>query len=212
MTRLTLYHSTRCPYSRRVRLVLEELRIDYDEVEVSLEDPPQWFEEVSPGGKVPCVVHGDVDLVESSVIMEYLNEGFGGDLMPDDNRDRAHARYVVQWADDAWIPAYQAFERATEAGDPEAVERARPGLMKQLDALEEKFVGRSPYLVGPTLSLADVAVASTITELPRLGVSLARYPRTEGLVSALMKRASCRRVPTRPQGEVQTRHKKAFPV
>lgn len=172
-------------------------------MEVDLKEPPRWYETVSPGGQVPCIVHGDVNLVESTVIAEYLNEVFQGDLMPGDAADRAHVRAIMQWADDEWMSTYKDFDEAEE--DSDARDGAKAKVMDKLDGLEDKFVGAGPYLVGRRLSLADVAFSSTLPFLPQRGIPMDRYPRTSAWVEALRGDRSWQRVPTEPQGPVMVR-------
>lgn len=177
--------------------------MEYDDVEVDLKEPPHWYETVSPGGQVPCIVHGDINLVESNVITEYLNEVFQGDLMPDDAADRAHVRAIMQWADDEWMGTYKGFDEAEE--DTAERKEAKAEVMEKLDAIEDKFLGPGPYLVGRDLSLADVALSSTLPFLPDKVVSQKRYPRTGAWMEALRERRSWQRVPTEPQGPVMVR-------
>lgn len=60
-----------CPFCHAVRLVLEELDLDYELIPATAETKPKWllnhFE-----GKMPALRHGKLCYTESSVIIEYL--------------------------------------------------------------------------------------------------------------------------------------------
>ena len=49
----TLYTAERCPYAARARIVLAEKGLDYDAVEIDLDDKPAWLYEKNPLGRVP---------------------------------------------------------------------------------------------------------------------------------------------------------------
>src|SRR5438034_5462898 len=50
-TVITLYDADRCPYCARVRIVLAEKGIEYETVEIDLDDRPAWIYEKNPLGK-----------------------------------------------------------------------------------------------------------------------------------------------------------------
>ena len=68
----TLYHYTLCPYSRKIRLLLAEKKLDFSP------DPEKFWEkkaellQLNPAGQVPVLVdlNGSV-IPDSSVISEY---------------------------------------------------------------------------------------------------------------------------------------------
>ncbi|MBT7766569.1 MAG: glutathione S-transferase family protein, partial [Bdellovibrionales bacterium] len=44
-----------CPFVQRAVIVLKEHQLDYDINYINLADPPSWFREISPTGKVPLL-------------------------------------------------------------------------------------------------------------------------------------------------------------
>src|SRR5919205_2704065 len=121
---LTLYDAARCPYCARVRIVLAEKRVEYETVEVDLEDRPAWIYEKNATGRVPVVEEDAWVLPESAVIMEYLEERYPEPaLLPADAADRALARLWIFRHDDFTRP-YYAFRR----GEDGARERFREQL------------------------------------------------------------------------------------
>ncbi len=48
-----------CPFVQRSIITLEEKKVPYDIEYIELGDPPGWFQEASPLGKVPILFVGD---------------------------------------------------------------------------------------------------------------------------------------------------------
>ncbi|CAH8617549.1 unnamed protein product [Schistosoma rodhaini] len=72
--RYTLFAFRFCPFCERVKLTLSYHKIDYDLILVSLNDKPDWLIKYSLMGKVPLLMnHGD-KLLESDLIMRFLDE------------------------------------------------------------------------------------------------------------------------------------------
>jgi glutathione S-transferase len=87
MAEIKLYSAVVCPYAHRTRLVLQEKGIDFDLIEIDLQNRPEGFTKVSPYGKVPAITHNDERVWESAIINEYLDEVFPNPpLLPSDRR------------------------------------------------------------------------------------------------------------------------------
>ena len=112
----TLYTAERCPYAARARIVLAEKGLDYDAVEIDLDDRPAWLYEKNPLGRVPVYEEdGGFVLPESEVIMEYLEERYPDPaLLPADPAERALARLQVFRFDDLLGRDYYAARRGDE--------------------------------------------------------------------------------------------------
>jgi glutathione S-transferase len=159
----TLYTADRCPYAARARIVLAEKGLEYDAVEIDLDDRPAWLYEKNPLGKVP-VYEEDEGLVlpESEVIMEYLEERYPEPaLWPADPAERALGRLWVQRFDDRLGDAYYAARR----GDGAQLDVRLGELDRALEA--------QPYLTGREYGLVDIAYVPWILRaLERFDVEL----------------------------------------
>jgi glutathione S-transferase len=60
-----------CPFCHAVRLVLEELHLDYELIPTTSETKPSWLLDFFEG-KMPALRHGNSCYTESSVIIDYL--------------------------------------------------------------------------------------------------------------------------------------------
>jgi len=82
-------------WSLRPWLLMAALGIPFEETVIAMYFPDSKARmlDVSPTGKMPCLVNGDVKIWESLAIMEYLAEAFPGKgVWPADPAARAHAR------------------------------------------------------------------------------------------------------------------------
>ncbi len=76
---LHLFHFSTSNCSMRIRLLLEEKKIDwvdrYTDLHTQANLTPEYFE-ISPKGLVPAIIHDGVIVHESADIMEYIEEHF----------------------------------------------------------------------------------------------------------------------------------------
>ena len=172
---ITLYGEGR---GFRVAWLLEELGLPYRLRPVDLLDGLEHdaeFLAVNPGGFIPAIVDGEVTMVESIAIMEYLMARYGPTLLAPDPRDPA-------------FPAYQQFLHFGEAGlaasinliissrilAPEA-ERRNWGTRKSLEVYESRLglvtrqLAHSPYLAGEAFTAADISVTYALELAHRSG-------------------------------------------
>ena len=154
------------PYTRKVRIVLAEKRIDCDFETVDVNPSENPVNALNPLGKVPTLVLDDGStLFDSRVIVEFL-DGVSpiARLIPDDNRDRVAVRRWEALADGA-----------LDAGLLIRYEGLRPRKLqstdwanKQTGKLERSLaqmaadLGDRPWCHGERYSLADIAVGACL--------------------------------------------------
>ncbi len=111
---IAIFSSAGCPFAHRTRALLKHLNEPFELREVDLDDRDPELLELSPTGKVPFLVDGDLTLFESAVINDYLAEklGFQG-AYSDDLERRALQRLVMRRWDDIVVQAfYRTLRRA----------------------------------------------------------------------------------------------------
>ncbi len=177
---ITIYDADRCPYCARVRIVLAEKGIEYETVEIDLDDRPAWIYEKNPLGKVPVLEDGEFVLPESAVVNEYLEERYPEPaLWPDDPAERGLGRLLVFRFEQLSKP-YYALRRGDE-GARERLDQALAGL----DALLEA----QPFLSGRAYGLADIAYVPWILRArDRLGVDLEPFAALGDWIGRLARR------------------------
>ena len=99
---LLLYHHNSSVCAAKVRVTLHEKRLEWDGKLMTLKgdqfDPS--YLELNPAAVVPTLVHDDVVVTESNVILEYLDDVFSDpSLRPQDSVERAQMRYWMQHLD-----------------------------------------------------------------------------------------------------------------
>jgi len=151
----------------RVVWLLEEMGLPYQLRPVDLlagaENDPEFLA-INPAGFIPAIVDGEVTMVESIAIMEYLMARYG-------------PTPLAPTPDGAAFPLYQQFLHLGEAGlaasiyfvngarniAPEA-ERNNWSAGQALDVFETRLglvtrqLARAPYLAGDRFTAADISV------------------------------------------------------
>ncbi len=179
---ITLYDADRCPYCARVRIALAEKGIEYETVEIDLDDRPGWIYEKNPLGRVPILEEDTFVLAESAVIDEYLDERYPDPpLWPADPGERALGRMLVFRFDELSKPYY-----ALRRGDEGARERLDAALATLDLVLQERR-----FLSGREFGLADIAFVPWILRArDRMDVDLEGFPALSEWVGRLAQRPS----------------------
>jgi glutathione S-transferase len=99
---LTLYRFTGATCAAKVLLALSEKAIAFEDKLLTRADlSTDWYRKLNPNGVVPTIVHDGEVIVESSVILTYLEDAFGGkQLSPANPIHRARMYRWMKMADD----------------------------------------------------------------------------------------------------------------
>ena len=152
-----------CPFVQRAIIALKEKDVPFDITYIDLMDPPDWFKQISPLGKVPLLkVDGEV-LFESAVISEYIDETSAGSLHPKDALQRAKHRGWIEFASSCLETLYTLNTTPEQEAFDEAVETMKSRLAKI-----EETLGDGPFFAGETFSLVDAAFAPLFMRLALL--------------------------------------------
>jgi glutathione S-transferase len=162
----------------RVVWLLEEMGIPYRLRPVDLlagVEKDTEFLAINPAGFIPAIQDGNVTMVESIAIMEYLMARYGPTRLAPDPRDPA-------------FPAYQQFLHLGEAGlaasiyfvvgarnfAPQAQRQnwsaaQAQGVFDSRLGLVTRQLARSAYLAGETFTAADISVTYALELAQRAG-------------------------------------------
>lgn len=98
---IRLYQFEISPYADKVRRALRLKGVPFEIVEVPV-SRPGTYRRISPTGKFPALVHAGGVIVDSTDILEWLDQHFPQPrLLPDEPADRALATILEDWADEA---------------------------------------------------------------------------------------------------------------
>jgi glutathione S-transferase len=175
----------------KVKWVADSLGLSYDWIETSVlkaQSRTPEFLAMNPAGQVPAVVLDDGrPLAQSNAIILHLAEGSA--LIPADAYDRAKMLEWMFWEQYSHEP-YVAVARFQVAYLGKAVTDLEPKIIERgigaLQRLEDGLAG-SAFLVGDSLSLADVALVAYTRVADEGGFDLAGYPRVRAWIARVEK-------------------------
>jgi glutathione S-transferase len=185
------------PYVRKVLACMELKGLEYEIDPIVPFVGNEAFERISPLRRIPLLIQDGRVFRDSSVICQYLEDIHPAPaIYPADPADRAHARWLEEYADTAladgliWRLFYQKAirpyvfgEERDEAVIDGALQRHIP---RALDYLETQLPADG-YLFD-TLSIADIAIASMFrtAAFVRFAVDATRWPRSAAFVERVL--------------------------
>ncbi|SMY07687.1 glutathione S-transferase family protein [Flavimaricola marinus] len=217
MTRLVLYNAPQSTCSQRVRYTLHAKGMAFEEHKLDLFSGDQLRPEylaINPNGVVPALLDDGRPVLDSAVILEYL-EDIAPDiapLRPTAPIEAARMRAMMRFIDEvptpairtpsynlAFLPHFQAMSDAefqalcdskplrreflmrmgktgfSDADMSEALGRLSRGIERMDLWLDQ---GGGPWLLGPDITLADIAVMPVIVRMDdiNLGYLWDRHP------------------------------------
>jgi glutathione S-transferase len=203
---LTVYGAPLSPYVRKVRLLLAEKTLDYQLEMVLPFAQPAWFKDLNPLGRLPALNDGELVLADSSVICQYLDDKHPetGSLLGQTPEQRAQVRWLEKYADYELAPVctFSIFRNRVlkpsmgQSCDEVAVQKAlHEKLPAHFDYLE-KTLGTAEYLVGDSLTLADLALTCQLVNMQHgdVQVDAQRWPRLSAHYARITARASVQSV------------------
>jgi len=185
------------PYSRKVRIVLTEKKIEYELIIDSPGDPATKVPQYNPLGKIPVLVlEDDTTLFDSRVIVEYLdNASPVARLIPDDTRARIQVRRWEALADgctDAANAVVVEKRRPSDKQSAEWISRQQGKIDRALKAMADELGARA-WCASDHYTLADIAVGTALGYLDFRMQDInwrKEYPNLAKLSEKLNKRAS----------------------
>lgn len=183
-------------------ITLLQHKVEHKITYIDINDPPPWFDELSPTGQVPILrVDNDQVIFESTIINEYLNEANNCGMMPDDPMQRALHRSWIQFCGSFFGDIFNLIGGKDEA----AVEDIEYDILENLDRVEA-LKSDSNCFNGDELSLIDTTFAALFMRLDLLKAGRnildnSRYPKLNAWSEHLLSLDSVKNsvVPEFPQ-------------
>jgi len=199
---MIVYGASLSPFVRKVLIAAAEkgIVIDNRPANPRTSDDAD-FVQASPFRKIPALKDGDYTLCDSTAIIAYMEAKHPQPaLIPADARARGKAVWFEELADTILAPANTKifFNRIIgprflniPCNEAEAME-AQTSMLPPLYAYLEGAIPASGFLVGDSISIADIAVTSMIVNLTHAGapVDAAAYPKLAAYFARMSARPS----------------------
>jgi len=185
---IKIYGVPLSPFVRKALLALEYKGLAYGNELTFPADPSPTFRAISPLGRIPVLEHDGFTIPDSSVICRYIDRiAPERSLYPGDPKLEARALWLEEYADTALIENCAAVfqERLlkpkffNQPTDHARLAHVLDNTLPECLVYVESLVPASGYLVGDSLSIADLAVVTCFIQL-RYGecdVDGGKYPR-----------------------------------
>ncbi|RAU21732.1 glutathione S-transferase [Paramagnetospirillum kuznetsovii] len=175
-----LYHHPLCPFSRLVRVVMAEKKLEFEPQIEKFWERRADFTALNAAGEVPVLVEeGGTVLADAVAIAEYLDEVHREPpLLPSDPLARAEVRRLVGWFGAKFfaevttnLVGEKVFKRlSAQHGEPDS-RKIRAGFANIHEHLN--YIGwlteRRAWLGGSAFTLADIAAAAQVSTIDYLG-------------------------------------------
>ena len=174
-----LYHLWLHPFSRKVRIVLAEKGLSFDEKIEKIWERRTEFLAMNPAGDVPVLVESDgTTLANSQVICEYLEEVYPeNNLLGHDPIQRSETRRLVGWFDVKFnrevsdnLLGEKLMKPMLKLGEPHgpSIRAGNANIHYHLDYIGFLTEKRN-WLAGDSFSLADIAAAAHLSAIDYIG-------------------------------------------
>jgi glutathione S-transferase len=166
---LALYGHPFSSYTQKALIALYENKLTFEFRCIDPDHPEhaqEWLRRW-PMAKFPMLLDGDREVVETSIIIEYLQLNFPGPvrLLPPDPAAALDVRFLDRFFDlHVMLPVQNAVSGAL-SGDPNQRDyfRARASeILERAYAWLEAHLGERPWAAGAEFSLADCAAAPSL--------------------------------------------------
>jgi len=180
-----LYYYPLCSFSRKVRLCLNEKKLDFSQEVENFWEKRKEFTNLNPLGHVPVLVDLNGSIVtDSTAIVEYLEEAYPDKkLYPEELLARAESRRLMAWFDTRfaqevsliilWEKAIKRLAArslgATSAGpDSTIIRNAKVTMANHLEYMSW-LIDKRNWLAGDHFTMADITAAAHISVVDYFG-------------------------------------------
>ena len=165
---MKLYSHSTDPLSHRCRIVLFEKGMDFEVIDVDMDNKPDELTTLSPYVDSPVLIERNLVLTDPNIINEYIDERFPHpQLMPPDPIMRARARLFLKDFENQLFIHMTDLEGADTAKKNKAIKNITEGLLQLVPILNKQ-----PYLLYDEYSMLDVAMAPLLWRLDHYGIKL----------------------------------------
>lgn len=189
-----LYTSWFSTFARKVALGLDLKGLAYTAVDALRRDFQPELAKLNPRMEVPVLTDGEVTVVNSPDILQYLDQRYAANpLYPQNPADRVKARVLERLADHRFDPlvvcsSYWHWADRDDQPPPGLLEAAQRDLEIVLGRLEASLAGRpGPWAFGAGPGVVECAWFPNMAALKTFGFAIApaRFPATLDWLAAM---------------------------
>ena len=167
---MKLYSHSTDPLSHRCRIVLFEKGMDFEVIDVDIDNKPEELTTLSPYVDSPVLIERNLVLTDPKIINEYIDERFPHPpLLPVYPVARANSRTLILRIDREWCPIVDQLI-AAELPEKELL-KLREELLHEISSIAPTFK-EFKYFMSDEFTLVDCCFAPILWRLPSLGIRL----------------------------------------
>ncbi|PSS10060.1 Glutathione transferase [Actinidia chinensis var. chinensis] len=146
------------PFALRVIWALQLKGVEYETIFEDITNKSPLLLQYNPTYKqVPVLVHNGKPILESLVILEYIEETWKENpLLPEDPYERATTRFWAKFGDDKLVPSVRGVLMTQGKEQEEGI----PVVIETLKLIEEQLKGKK-FFGGETIGFLDIALGWT---------------------------------------------------
>jgi glutathione S-transferase len=193
---LKLYYTPGSVNSRRVWVALLEKQIAFESIELNL-DGDQFepeFSAINPFHRIPVLIDGDLTVVESLAILDYLEAKYPTPaLLPTEAKALGIVRMVEMVTLNELLPPTFPLTRqllGVPGDTAEKLEQSQQQIAAVLRFFEGLLADNNSFFAGEQFTLAEVVAGTLVPVLAMFGISLHEYPKLQAWCDRLMMRSS----------------------
>lgn len=162
--------------------------IDYFKSE---QKSPEYLK-INPNATVPGAIDGDLVITESNAILQYIAES-NKTAYPTDPKTRAQVNTWLLWESSSWFPSCYVYlvenvvKPLLKAQPDQAVLDGESARFHKLAGILDRQLGKTKYLVGDDVTIADIAVAAPMHLHEAQLLPLENYPNLSRWIADIEK-------------------------
>ena len=187
MLKYNLYHYSFCPFSRKIRFLLDEIKLAYRKIEVKPYEENNEFIKLNPLNEAPVLIDNDngIKIIDSYVIADYLknmeyrnfidlkDEFFGSNLREQLEINRLQMLFDKNFYNDITKPilyetVYSTFDESKRCYSSGIISKVKANLNAYVEYMEY-LLTKNKWLACEKFSIADISAATELSVIDYFG-------------------------------------------
>lgn len=179
---IQIYHYPLCPFSRILRIVLNENKVPFELIEECFWNRRQSFLQLNPAGQTPVMLHPEIKIPIAGnwAILEFLQDAYKCNIKDykDDYDIKIYSRFLLDWFCNKfynevikYIFNEKIIKVLTQNSSPNSnfIRAAKKNMLYHMDYITYLLKQSGYYILGERMSLIDYVIAAQLSTLDYLG-------------------------------------------